>query len=164
MNLLDAARRTARHYPGGLEAVALRLHKQLGTLERELRGAPGYKLGAVDAAEIAAMAVEVGAEHALEFPNAVAQAVGAMLVVLPRMDGGHTATTRDVATLMRECAEVVAAVADADADGRVTERELRELDQQWADVVAAGQVMMRNLQARHAAEVQQHRAAVEAAR
>lgn len=164
MNLLDAVRRTARHYPGGLEAVALRLHKQLGTLERELRGAPGYKLGAVDAAEIAAMALEVGAEHALAYPNAVAQTVGALLVVLPGAGERGSATARDVATLMRECAEVVAAVADADADGRVTERELRELDRQWADVVAAGQVMMRNLQARHAAEVQQHRAAVEAAR
>lgn len=164
MNLLDAVRRTVRHYPGGLEAVALRLHKQPGTLERELRGAPGYKLGAMDAAEVAVMSAEVGAEHALEYPNAVAQAVGAMLVVLPRAGEGCTATAKDVAMLMRECAEVVAAVADADADGRVTDRELRDLDRQWADVVAAGQVMMRNLQARHDAEVQRHRAAVEAAR
>ena len=53
MDLLDSLRRAVRHYPGGTDAVAARLGKSPSTLEKELRGAPQYKMGAVDAAEIA---------------------------------------------------------------------------------------------------------------
>lgn len=164
MNLLDAARRTVRNYPGGLDAMALRLQKQPGTLERELRGAPGYKLGAVDAAEIGVLALEQGGEHAAAYFNAVASAAGGLLVLLPRGGEDMAPSAKDVAALMRECAEVVAAAADAEADGRVTDRELRELQRQWADVVAAGQTLLRNMRARQEAELQRHHAAVEAAR
>lgn len=163
MNLLDAARRTVRNYPGGLEAMALRLQKQPGTLDRELRGAPGYKLGAVDAAEIAHLAMEQGGDHALAYPNAMAQGLGAMLLVLPRQDEPPHATQVDAAALMRECAGVLAAVAAAEAAGRITGRELRELEQQWSRVVSAGQAVLRGLQACHEADVLRHRAAVEAA-
>ncbi|WP_313074919.1 phage regulatory CII family protein [Melaminivora sp.] len=164
MNLLDAARRTVRHYPGGLEAMALRLQKQPGTLDRELRGAPGYKLGATDAAEIAQLAMEQGGEHALAYPNALADALGALLVVLPGNGPRAGASALDVAALMRECAGVVESVAGADADGRITGRELAEIERHWADTVAAGQQMLRNLQHRHAEQLQRHRDAVEAAR
>ncbi len=64
---------------------------------------------------------------------------------------------------MQECAEVVMAVAQVEADGRITPRELADLQRQWADVVAAGQVLLRNMRARHDADVLRHRAAVEAA-
>ena len=164
MNLLDAARRTVRHYPGGLEAMALRLQKQPGTLERELRGAPGYKLGAVDAAEIAQLAMEQGGEHAAAYPNAVAQAVGARRVLRPTHDRAGCTTARDVALLMRECAAVVETVADAEADGRITARELIEVQRHWGDVVAAGQTLLRHLHMRHEEQLAQHRAAVEGAR
>lgn len=163
MSLLDAARRTVRHYPGGLDAMAVRLQKQPGTLERELRGTPGYKLGAVDALEIAVLAQEQGGEHALAYPNTVADALGALLVLLPRDGNVRAASAQDVARLMQECAEVVMAVAQVEADGRITPRELADLQRQWADVVAAGQVLLRNMHARHDADVLRHRAAVEAA-
>ena len=164
MNLLDAARRTVRHYPGGLEAMALRLQKQPGTLERELRGAPGYKLGAVDAAELALQAAEQGGEHALAYPNALAQAMGALLVLLPAGAPVWGTTARDVALLMRECARVVESVADADADGRISARELAEVQRHWGTMVAAGQAMLRHLQERHDEHLARLRAAVEAAR
>ena len=164
MSLLDAARRAVRHYPGGLEAMAVRLQKQPGTLERELRGAPGYKLGALDALEITVLAQEQGGEHALAYANSVADALGAMLVLLPRDGNVRSASARDVALLMRECAEVVMAVANVEADGRITRRELEDLERQWADVVGAGQVLLRNMRARHDADVLSHRAAVEGAR
>lgn len=164
MNILDAARRTVRNYPGGLEAMALRLQKQPSTLDRELRGAPGFKLGAVDAAEIGVLALEQGGEHAAAYFNAVAGAARGLLVLLPRGGEDLAPSAKDVAALMRECAEVVVTAANAEADGRVTDRELHGLEQQWADVVAAGQTLLRHMRARHDADLQRHRAAVEAAR
>ena len=164
MDLLDSLRRAVRHYPGGTDAVAARLGKSPSTLEKELRGAPQYKMGAVDAAESAAMCVELGSAHGVEYPTRVAEAVGGMLVLLPRDGNVRSASARDVALLMRECAEVVMAVANVEADGRITRRELEDLERQWADVVGAGQVLLRNMRARHDADVLSHRAAVEGAR
>lgn len=164
MNILDAARSTVRNYPGGVEAMALRLQKQPGTLDRELRGAPGYKLGAVDAAEIGVLALEQGGEQAAAYFNAVAAAARGMLVLLPRGGEDLAPSAKDVAALMRECAEVVDAAADAEADGRWTLRELDGLERRWAVAVAAGQTLVRNARARYEADMQRHHAAVEAAR
>ena len=41
MELHDAVRRMARHYPGGLKALAARLGKSDSTLDKEIRGAQG---------------------------------------------------------------------------------------------------------------------------
>lgn len=150
MTFNDAVRRAARHYPGGVEAVALRLSKSASTLEKELRGAPGFKLGAEDAIEIVRLCQDVGTLHALDYPNAVADAVGGVLFLLP--DGeGDSATTLEVAALMRECADVVSASTQADADGVVSERELREVKAQWSQMVSAGQKLMAHMEARHEA-------------
>lgn len=152
MNLLDSLRRAVRRYPGGVDAVALRLGKSPSTLEKELRGAPQYKMGAEDAAEIAAMCMEVGSEHAADYPTRVAEAVGGTLMLLPTGAGfADGVTAQGVAALMRECADVVSAAAAADADGQVSRNELANIERQWAELVAAGQQLMQHMQARHQA-------------
>ena len=150
MNILDSARRSVRHYPGGLEAVALRLGKSASTLEKELRGAPGFKLGAEDAAEIAAMCCDVGSPLAADYPTAVAERVDASLIFLPARTT-DAKTVQEVAQLMRECADVVSATTMAAADGVITLNELKAVRQQWSELVAVGQDLMRHLEAQHEA-------------
>lgn len=152
MDILDSVRRAVRHYPGGVDAVAARLGKSPSTLEKELRAAPQYKLGAVDAAEIAAMCVEQGSDYGLEYPTRIAEAVGATLLVLPRgTDVPDGVTAQTVASLVREFADVVSSATLADADGEISRNELLAVERQWAELVAAGQGLMRHLGAKHQA-------------
>lgn len=153
MDILDSVRRAVRHYPGGCEAVAARLGKSPSTLEKELRAAPQYKLGAVDAAEIAAMCVELGTPHALDYPTRLAEAVGGTLLLLPSADGadGDALTALALAELVREFSDVVSAVAAADADGEISRNEIVQVRAQWAELVAKGQQCMQLLEAKHSA-------------
>ncbi|MBI3103225.1 MAG: transcriptional regulator [Burkholderiales bacterium] len=152
MDILDSVRRAVRHYPGGVDAVAARLGKSPSTLEKELRAAPQYKLGAVDAAEIAAMCVEHGSDYGLEYPTRIAEAVGATLLVLPRgTDVPDGVTAQALACLVREFADVVTSATLADADGEISRNELLAVERQWAELVAAGQGLMRHLGAKHQA-------------
>ena len=152
MDILDSVRRAVRHYPGGVDAVAARLGKSPSTLEKELRAAPQYKLGAVDAAEIAAMCVEQGIDYGLEYPTRIAEAVGATLLVLPRgTDVPDGITAQVLACLVREFADVVTSATLADADGEISRNELLAVERQWAELVAAGQGLMRHLGAKHQA-------------
>lgn len=160
MNLLDSLRRAVRHYPGGLDAVAVRLGKSPSTLDKELRGAQQYKMGADDAAEIAAMCIELGTPHAADYPTRVAEAVGGTLLLLPM--GPHPLrdelTTEGLAKLMREFSDVVSAAAQADADGEISRNEMANVHQQWAELVASGQQFMRHLEAKHEATMAKWRA------
>ena len=150
MDYLDSVRRAVRHYPGGVDTVAARLGKSGSTLEKELRGAYGYKLGAVDAAEIAAMCVDAGTQHCLEYPTRVAEAVGCTLLALPPHGHGlDEVTAAAVAELMRDLAEVVTTVTTADQDNEISTRELRDIQAKWAELVGAGQVLLQMMQAKH---------------
>lgn len=163
MDVLDSVRRAVRHYPGGLEAVATRLGKSWRTLEKELLGAAQFKLGAVDAADIAAMCAAAGAQHALEYPTRLAEHVGATLLPVPHGVCADTVTAEALAALMREFADVVTAVAKADADGKIKDYELRKVQEQWAELVGSGLTLLQGLQARRDAHLAQRRA-LEAAR
>lgn len=150
MDILDSVRRSVRHYPGGLDAVAQRLGKSPSTLEKELRAAPQYKLGAVDAAEIAAMCVDAGTQHCLEYPTRLAEAVGCTLLALPPHGHGlDEVTAAAVAELMRDLAEVVTTVTNADQDNEISDREMRDIQAKWAALVGAGQVLLQMMQAKH---------------
>lgn len=146
MNILDTVRRQARSYPGGIEAVALRLCKSASTLEKELRGAPGFKLGAEDAAEISAMCVDVGSEHALAYATAVAACMNCMLVPMPAdVDTNGSECLRAAAETARQAAQHMSEVFAALADGRVTDNELVTVDRASGRFFAAQQTLRRLL-------------------
>lgn len=152
MDFLDSVRRAVRHYPGGMAAIAARLGKSPSTLEKELRGVYGYKLGAVDAADIAAMCVEQGSDFGVEYPSRVAEVVGGMLVLLPRgHEHGDEITGQTVAELMRELADLVSTATQADADGQISSNEIAEIHAKWASLVADGQAFLRLMDAKHEA-------------
>lgn len=151
MHAIDAVARACRHYPGGIPAIAARLGKATATLEKELRCSPGFKLGAEDALAISAMCADLHSPHALDFANAVAEAVGAQLELMPQLADAAADTVKDVSDVMRECADVVQAVVGADADRLITANELREAESQASELITAVQTTVSHLRARHEA-------------
>ena len=151
MHAVDATRLTMRSYPGGIAAIALRMGRSASSLEKETRCQPGHKMGLLDALEVMQLAREARSDHALAALNALADALGCMVLELPAREDVDSSTVVDVAALMRECAELVTEVVDADADRIITRNELARLERSWGEVVAAGQAMLLRLRARHAA-------------
>jgi hypothetical protein len=144
MNILDTLRLMARSYPGGVEALAQRLFKQPGTLDKELRGARGFKLGACDAAEMSAMCIELQTEHALAYVTTVAVGSNCMLVPLP--DAGDLPAgdcMRALADTSRQAADLIAEVCASLADHKVSDNELARVDRASGQVIAAMQTLRR---------------------
>lgn len=146
MNILDTVRRQVRNYPGGIDVVALRLGKSVSTLEKELRGAPGFKLGAEDAAEISAMCMEVRSEHAAAYVTALAGRMHCMLVPMP-LDAeiGDSECYRAACEVSRQAASHLSEVLSALADGRITDNELLVVDRARGQYFAADQACRRML-------------------
>jgi hypothetical protein len=146
MNILDTVRRQVRNYPGGIDVVALRLGKSVSTLEKELRGAPGFKLGAEDAAEISAMCVEVRSEHAMAYATVLASRVNSMLLPMPlEADPSDSECYRAACEVSRQAATHLSEVLSALADGRVTDNELLVVDRARGRYFAADQNSRRML-------------------
>jgi len=142
MNLLDAARRVARHYPGGNDALALRLGKSPSTMEKELRGAQGFKLGAEDASEMSVMAHDVGSPHALDFVTELNKRVGLLVVPLPpAIDLDGPQAMQAIAGMSIEAANAISEACQALADHGVCDNELRRFDAALAKMVSAGQAV-----------------------
>ena len=142
MNILDSVRRMCRTYPGGVDAVAPRLDKSPSTLEKELRGAPGFKLGAVDAAEISAMCMELGTEDARAYATALAAQMGCLLVPLPPMlTVQGVECMKALAETSRESAELIAETCASLSDGVVSDNELQRIDRAIAELVGAAQAL-----------------------
>lgn len=152
MNILDTVRRMSRSYPGGTDAVAQRLGKSPSTFEKELRGAPGFKLGAEDAADVSAICVELGTEHAIAYATAIAAHCGCMLVPLPvGVDLDADALVRVIAEASKESAELIADSLAAAADGKVSDNELARIDRAAGEMVAAVQSLRRVMAERNQA-------------
>lgn len=156
MHAIDAVARAARHYPGGIPAIAARLGKTTSTLEKELRCSPGFKLGAEDALAISAMCADLASPHAWDFANVVAEAVHAELSLAAQLADAAADTVKDVSDVMRECADVVQAVVGADADRHITANELREAEAQASELISAVQLTLAHLRAKHEAAKPAH--------
>lgn len=140
MNILDSIRRMVRNYPGGVDAVAPRLDKSPSTLEKELRGAHGFKLGAVDAAEISAMCFDLRTPDALAYATALGAQMGCLLVPLPpALDVASSECMKALAETSRESAELIAEVCGSLSDGKVSDNEMLCIDRAIGELVAAAQ-------------------------
>ncbi len=145
MNIFDASRRQLHTYPGGIEACASRLNnKSVSTLEKELRCAPGFKWGALDALELSVMSLELGAPDALAYPEVVATAVRCMLVPLPTMpDAPLVDAMLTVAGTSAAVHKLITEACKDLADGAVNDNELRRVDRVIGDVMAQMRQMRR---------------------
>jgi hypothetical protein len=138
MNLLDAARRLAKAYPGGIEALAQRMGKSPATLRHELAGAQGYKLGAEDLEEMTLLAI--GAHH----PNAlVALATmnancGQMSIPLPQaLAGSDDDCMRQVAGVAKEFSDLVQVVSMRTSDCEISDNDLAAIDKELTELVGS---------------------------
>lgn len=73
----------------------------------------------------------------------LAEAVGGVFVRVPT--GLASGDTAAVARIVREFGELLEAVAQSTADGRVTSDELARVEQEWRDVVTAGSTYVEQL-------------------
>ena len=113
MNDCDALRQMIDHYPGGREVVALRLDKPWSTLDKELRDAPGFKLGMRTARRISEMCCEADSPYCMAWLTVVASCSGARVERLPLDDVGG-----DVFPLASESVREVADVASVVFGGK----------------------------------------------
>ena len=142
MNALDAVHHAATHAPGGIAALAPRLGKSVHTLRHELAGAPGHKLGLMDAVLIASML----GSHRLA--DAVCCEAGGMFVPLAFDAAGEP--IQDIADAMRELSELCGALGASYSDGKISANELSNIESQSADVIAVVHRIVAAAKAAHA--------------
>jgi hypothetical protein len=160
MNRRDAALHLAHRYPGGLDAVGHRMGKRGDTLRKELTGQHGYKWGADDEDMLVALCQAAGVPDALAPITAAAANAGALVVPLPGGVDLSSASFTSLAEAMRECGEFVQSAAAAEADGRVTANELKHVEREVGQLLAACQRVLAHVRAVHEAGKPAHLQAV----
>lgn len=147
MNVNTAAFNLVHDYPGGAEALAPQLKKSPTTLNHEVD--PNYasaKFGLVDAVKATIL---TGDRQVL---NAFAADCNCMVVPLPQCaDGIDDDTFKGVTALAREFAELVGQVSDATADDVVSDNELKRVEREAAELMAAVQLVLVSLRKRNEA-------------
>ena len=148
MNVRDAAYHLVHDYPGGAEALAPRLGKRATSLSAEVspnpvlgsHGRPAAKLGLLETMTM----MQMSGDHRVLF--AMAAELGYLAVPLPRVDeddhsDAATAAQR-LGELAREFADVMGAAVTGLADGRLTDNELSQVEDEWGQLVARGQQLL----------------------
>ena len=150
MTLRDQAYNLARAYPGGAEALALRMKKNPTTLSHELRGQGTAKLGLEDAA---AMTDLSGDLRILEAWNAN---MGLLVILMPEPKDGPAGSCLDkLSQTAREFSELVAEVAGDLGDGKLNDNELQRIEREAADVLAAVHALLGEARSLNAREHQE---------
>ncbi len=151
MNDLDALRLMVKHFPGGLEVVALRIDKPAETLRKELGGAQGFKLGLSTAMMISELCIEANSEHCLAFVNVVSASSGGF-VRLPVVEMREPACiNKTVCDTVREMSDVTAATLSANADDAISDNDLRATLKEIGEAREALQKLERALISKNAA-------------
>lgn len=161
MNLLDAARRLAKDYPGGIEALAVRLGKNPTTLRHELARSHGYKLGAEDLEEMTLLAIGVHQPNATVALGTFNANCGHMAIPLPQaLAGSDDDCMRQLAGVAKEFSDMVQAVSVRAADGDISDNDLAAIDKELTELVASVHALRSSLGRRNQADKAGHLKAV----
>lgn len=153
MNLLDAARRLAKAYPGGIDAMAQRLNKNPATLRHELAGAHGYKLGAEDLEEMTLLAIGAHQPNALVALSTMNANCGQLSIPLPQTLGGSDDDCmRQVSETAKEFSDLVQVVCERASDGDVSDNDLVAIDKELTELVAKVHTLRESLGRRNVAD------------
>lgn len=149
MSAVDASNRGVRHYPGGREAIRVRLFpdKADDSLRKELSGVSTHKLGLADAVAMAAMCCELQTPHCYDLAVYVAQECGGRFEIGPAAQEPALNPMSKVSSLMRETSHVTEAVIEALQDGVISDNELRLIE---AEIAEAEEVLRKLRQAARA--------------
>jgi hypothetical protein len=151
MNDLDALRLMVKHFPGGLEVVALRIGKTAEVLRKELGRAQGFKLGLSTAMLISELCIEANSEHCHAFVNVVTASSGGF-VRLPVVDMREPqCINKTMCETVREMSDVTTATLSANADDVISDNDLRAALKEIGEAREALQKLERALIAKNAA-------------
>lgn len=148
LSILDAAYHTVHQYPGGAEALAGRLRpaKSSVTLCHEVRPPVGSsaKLGAETAAQLVDLSGDDSIAHAF------CARLGGMFVRLPEPgDQCPRSVFETVSSLAKEFSDVVSAISHSASDGDITLNQMRQIEQEAVELMAALQVTLRAVREMH---------------
>lgn len=129
MNVLDAAFNAAHDYPGGAAALAARMGKAGSTLSHELVGQGSAKLGLLDAIKLSHL---TGSRAIVQ---AFAQELGGVYVPLNGVSAPDD--LQGLGRAAKEFGELALSYAQAIADGRVSLNEVRTIEREALEAVAA---------------------------
>jgi hypothetical protein len=147
MSPIDAIRLMARHYPGGIDALAVLCGKSGETLRKEVATAHGYKLGVLDACTISEACIRARSEHCHAYVNAVASNSGGYVQLQPDQVKPTGNIHGDAAGLVKETADVVQAIAEAMKDGVVSENDRKAIEKELRDLLEQIQLVSRDVSA-----------------
>ena len=153
MNANDALKLGVRHYPGGLEVIAVRIGKPEETLRKELSGNdPKFKLGLTTAMLISDLLIEAKSAYCYAFVNAIHGAAGRLLELpVHEMPPEKQDLHADSAVLLKECSDVIGAVTAALADGQISDNERKAIGRELSELLAQIQVVERDVRANNEA-------------
>lgn len=142
MDVLDAAYRLVRAYPGGAASLGPRIGKSPTTLSHEVRPPQGStaKLGLETAYDISTLSGD------REILNAFAAGMNCMVIPLPGALDPDTDVAQQTAQLAREFAELMTDISLSTADRRISDNEMAQIKSTWGDLVQAGQALISTFQ------------------
>lgn len=134
MNTIDAAHRICEEFPGGAKALALRLGMRPAVLRAKCNpngpaNGSTYQLGIIDAQRMQAMAGRYDILHAF------ADECGHASIPLPDAHGDNL--PHALAKTCAEFGDYLREVDQAMSDGRVTPNEIKRLEHELTEMIAA---------------------------
>lgn len=148
MNVLDAVYKVAKGYPGGVEALSLRLGLGAGTLRKKLgRHVETHHLTVEELSEIVEMSTQVRNTDALLPIRALCWRHGGVFVPMP--DTGNATGSEFLRLVIRQAKEqgdIIRKIEEALAnDKQIDARELRDLEQEFEEALAASSQLLEAL-------------------
>lgn len=151
MSPLNALDLMVSHYPGGRAAMAVMLDKSAETLRQELKGYPNFKMGVIDACVISEACIAANSPHCHAYATAVASNCGGF-IQLPVVEMREPVNVqRSLSTLVRELSDVTTATLTADADGVISDNDLKQVRREITEAYEALQKLDKDLEAKNAA-------------
>jgi hypothetical protein len=135
MNVTDAAYHTVHDYPGGADSLAPRAGISSGQMLRNKvnPNQEGHHLSLAEAGRI------VGITQDRRIPDAFAGLVGCVLINVADFNGvSDMALLETYTKLMSELGDFSQAFHKALSDGRITKKEIGQLEQQMREFQSAG--------------------------
>lgn len=139
MNVLDAAHRLGREFPGGVPALAQRLGVPANTLYGELN--PNHPTGKLGVQRLMAMMAMSGDYRPL---HAMCDELGHVALALPAGDQAQP-TVAGVAQLTGDFARLLQELASDMSDGQISDNELKRIEAEWLEMQAHGSALMAHL-------------------
>lgn len=130
LDVHDAAYHLAHDFPGGVPALAVRMGMSANTLQ--------HKVSLTNTTHHLTLREAVAVQHISKdkrIVQAMAAALGGVYLDMG-CDASHT-TMEQVMHMAKEFGEVLGAVNDAVADGRVTSNEMQHCERQAAELIGA---------------------------